>query len=221
MDIVLAPEQIRVLGALLEKEVTTPDYYPMTLNSLVNACNQKSCREPVTAYDEGTVALHLDALRDEHRLAALVAVADSRVAKFKQRLTELYVFSPGERAIMCELLLRGPQTPGELRNRGERMHAFASLEEVLASLKELETRPDGPWVTVLPRQPGRKEARYAHLLGGPPVISEDEAGEVVAVPGPAHSPTERIARLEAEVERLNGELVALREAFDGFRGQFG
>jgi uncharacterized protein YceH (UPF0502 family) len=221
MDILLAPEQIRLLGALLEKEVTTPDYYPMTLNSLVHACNQKSCRDPVTAYDEGTVALHLDALRDEHRLAALVAVADSRVAKFKQRLTELYTFSPAERAVLCELLLRGPQTPGELRNRGERMHAFASLEEVQAALKELESRPDGPWVMVLPRQPGRKEARYAHLLGGPPVAGDEEAVEAVSGPGPVNSPTERIARLEAEVERLNGELAALREAFDGFRGQFG
>jgi len=221
MDIVLSPGQARVLGALMEKEVTTPDYYPMTLNALVNACNQKSCREPVMQLDESEVTFDLDILRDDKRLVALVSAAVSRVPKYKQRLTETFFFTPPERAVLCELILRGPQTPGELRNRAERMHPFGGLEEVSAALKELETRPDGPWVVLLPRLPGHKEARYMHLLCGTPQVEEAAAGvgeAVVSVPG--ISPTERIVRLEGESARLRAELDQLAADFRQFRKQF-
>jgi len=219
MEILLSVEQVRILGALLEKEVTTPDYYPMTLNSLVNACNQKSCREPVTAFDEGTVTFHLDILRDEKRLVALVAAADSRVPKFKQRITESIFFSSAERAIMTELMLRGAQTPGELRNRADRMHKFNGIDEVNATLKELETRPDGPWVVLLPRLTGHKEARYMHLLCGTPEVSREESGgDQISVP--SVSPTDRISKLEEETVTLRKELDELRGQFAMFKSQF-
>jgi len=220
MDIELSTEQARILGTLLEKEVTTPDYYPMTMNSLVNACNQKSCRDPVTAFDEGTVSFHLDILRDEKRLVALVAAADSRVPKFKQRFTEISFFTPGERAVLCELMLRGPQTPGELRNRADRMHKFTGIEEVQAALKELETRPDGPWVVLLPRLAGHKEARYMHLLCGAPKIEEGTATAVESITTSSVSPTERLNKLEQEVTRLNSELEQFRTEFNQFKSQF-
>lgn len=219
MDIMLSLEEIRILGTLLEKEVTTPDYYPMTLNSLVNACNQKSCRDPVTAFDESTVSFHLDILRDEKRLAALVSAADSRVPKFKQRLTEVHFFTPAERAVLCELMLRGPQTIGELRNRAERMHGFTGSEEVAAALKELETRTDGPWVVLLPRLPGHKEARYSHLLGGAPNVEQTSTDPVTSTSATV-SPTERIANLEQQTARLQQEIDALREELRVFRSQF-
>ena len=215
MDILLSPEEARILGALLEKEVTTPEYYPMSLNSLVNACNQKSCREPVMALEESTVGFHLDILRDEKRLAGIVSSAGSRALKYKQRFTENYFFTPPERAILCELLLRGAQTPGELRNRAERMHAFANIEEINAALKELESRPDGPWVVLLPKMPGHKEARYAHLMCGSPEIKAQEgvANETPIAAGP--SPVARIAKLEEEVAQLRIELEALKRQLGG------
>jgi len=222
MEQLISIEECRILGVLLEKEITTPDYYPMTLNSLVNACNQKSCRDPVTAYDEGTVTFNLDVLRDQRRLVCLVAAADSRVAKYRQRLTEQYHFSPAERAILTELLLRGPQTAGELKNRAERMHAFSGSEEVAAAIKEMETRPDGPWIVLLPRLPGHKEARYQHLLGGPPAVDVQAAtGEPSVAPGAVVSPVERLARLEEETGKLRQELDALRGQFEIFKSQFG
>jgi len=221
MDNILSPEEIRILGTLLEKEVTTPDYYPMTLNSLVNACNQKSCRDPVTAFDESTVSFHLDILRDEKRLAALVSAADSRVPKFKQRLTEVHFFTPAERAVLCELMLRGPQTVGELRNRAERMHHFNGSEEVTAALKELETRADGPWVMLLPRLPGHKEARYTQLIGGTPNAEPAAVDtETTSTSSSTVSPTERIANLEQQAARLQQEIDLLREEFKTFRSQF-
>ncbi len=225
MDIVLTPEEIRILGALLEKEVTTPDYYPMTLNALVNACNQKSCRDPVTAYDESTVSFHLDLLREGKRLAALVSGADSRVPRFRQRLTEQYFFTPAERALLCELMLRGPQTPGELRHRAERMHPFTGSDEVGAALKELETRPDGPWIVLLPRMPGHKEARYQHLLGGMPTVGTVDHAPDDRTPGMAAveraGPADRLARLETETAALRAELDAVKDELRQFRAQFG
>jgi len=221
MDIRLSPEEVRILGALMEKEVTTPEYYPMTLNSLVAACNQKSCREPVMTLDEAAVMFHLDVLRDEKKLVALVSGAGSRVAKFKQRLTEGFFFTPGERAVLCELMLRGPQTAGELRNRADRMHAFAGGDEVQASLRELETRPDGPWVVLLPRMAGHKEARYMHLLAGKPEMSNDATvSEETESAAPASS-VERLGRLELEVRQLRDEIAGIRADFDAFRKQFG
>lgn len=217
MDILLSAEEARILGALMEKEITTPEYYPMTLNALVNACNQKSCREPVMSLDESTVGFHVDVLRDEKRLAGMVSSSGSRAVKYKQRLTENYFFTPPERAILCELLLRGPQTPGELRNRAERMHPFTNIDEVTAALKELETRPDGPWVVLLPKMPGHKEARYAQLLCGKPEIAP--AGEVnVAESSNPVSPTARIAKLEAEVAALRARIDELSKAIEPLMG---
>ena len=209
MNILLTAEETRVLGCLLEKEVTTPAYYPITLNALVNACNQKSCREPVVSYDDTTVTRALDLLR-EKQLTCMFSGSDSRVVKHKQRLTETFFFTPQERALLCELMLRGPQTPGELRTRAERMQKFNDLAEVDATLRELATRQDGPWVVSLPRQPGRKEQRYIHLLNGQPDLSSEP---VVLPTANEAGPTfdERVAVLEKDVAYLKGELMRLME----------
>src|SRR5580698_6504944 len=159
----LTPTEARVLGALIEKEITTPEYYPLSLNALVNACNQKNNREPVTALDEVEVRQALHGLEDE-RLAAAVR-GDSRVPKYEHHVQEVFNFTRGEIAVVCVLLLRGPQTPGELRGRGERMHRFEELSDVQSALQRLMQR-EPPLVKVLPRQPGTKEARYAHLFSG-------------------------------------------------------
>lgn len=223
MDLHLSAEESRILGALIEKEITTPEYYPMRLTALVSACNQKSCRDPVMAFTEESAAFHLDILRDEKSLVSLVSAAGSRVARYRQRLTETFFFTPPERAVLCELMLRGPQTPGELKNRAARMHPFAGVEEVLAALKELETRADGPWVCLLPRLPGHKEARYAHLLSGKPEAANEVSAETTAphssAPGP--SPLERMARLEADVARLGAGLDELAAELKAFREQVG
>jgi uncharacterized protein YceH (UPF0502 family) len=212
MDLSLDAEQVRVLGSLLEKEVTTPEYYPLSLNALLNACNQKSNRDPVVHFDEQTVERALHTLRDTGLLLNVTG-AGSRVPKFGHRLSEKLNLGRRELAIICELMLRGPQTLGELRTRAERMHRFddlAEVESVLDRMPEL--------VTKLPRRPGEKEVRYAHLLSGPPPAPVD-AGELVAdsVP-PARS--DRIATLEAEVAQLRRELEDLQQQFAGFQKQF-
>ncbi len=219
MDIVLNSEEMRVLGALMEKEITTPDYYPMTLNALRNACNQRSCREPVIAYDESTIVRALDSLREKN-LVALFSGAGSHTLKYKQRLTENFFFPPEERAILCELLLRGAQTPGELRTRAERMHPFQALSEVEAALDELRVRPDGPWVMQLPRQPGRKEARYMHLLGGEDFAAVAADAESPTVESRGERKSSELDALREEVRQLRGELGDLREQFAAFRRQF-
>jgi uncharacterized protein YceH (UPF0502 family) len=157
----LSPSEIRVLGALIEKQITTPDYYPLTLNSLTNACNQLTNRDPVVSYDEQTVVRALDALR-EKRLATLFSGAESRVAKYKHTLTDAILLTPAEVALLCVLMLRGPQTVGELRTRAERLFPFDNLPEVEEALNALAARPERPLVAKLPRQPGTKESRYAH-----------------------------------------------------------
>jgi uncharacterized protein YceH (UPF0502 family) len=162
--IVLTPAQARVLGALVEKEVTTPDYYPLSLNALMNACNQLTNREPVMHLDEEEVRLALRRLEDQG-LAGRARGADGRVTKYEHWLGEAFNFTRAETALLCVLLLRGPQTPGELRGRTERMHRFDEIGEVLAGLQKLAER-DPSLVAVLPRQPGTKESRYAHLLSG-------------------------------------------------------
>src|SRR6201993_4671636 len=164
MDIVLTEIEARVLGALVEKDITTPDYYPLSLNALVNACNQKNNRDPVMNLAEGAVRDALNGLHD-HGLAGPASGADSRVTKYEHRLQETFNFSRGETAVMCVLLLRGPQTPGELRGRTERMHQFEELDDVLSALQRLVQR-EPSLVIALPRQPGTKEIRYAHLLSG-------------------------------------------------------
>lgn len=168
MDLLLHPAEVRVLGSLLEKEITTPEYYPLSLNALVNACNQKSNRDPVVEFDSETVGQALEALRDKGLLLAITG-AGSRVPKYGHRISEKLNLGRRELAILCELMLRGPQTLGELRTRSERMHRFDDLAEVEAVLDRLPEL-----VVKLPRRPGEKEVRYAHLLSGTPAVSEGQ-----------------------------------------------
>jgi uncharacterized protein YceH (UPF0502 family) len=215
MDMLLTDVETRVLGSLVEKELTTPEYYPLSLNALVNACNQKSNRDPVMNLDEAAVREALRAL-DKKGLAGAADNMVSRVTKYEHRLQEAYNFTRHEIAILSELLLRGPQTPGELRSRADRMHQFDDLGIVQSTLQRLMKR-EPPLVKVLPRQPGTKEARYAHLLSGDLEVSPDPAA------GAAASSTissDRIARLEDQVETLQAEIADLKQQFAAFRKQF-
>jgi uncharacterized protein len=215
VNIVLNPAEARVLGALVEKDITTPDYYPLSLNALINACNQKNNREPVTNFDEETVRLALRNLSDKH-LAGTAGGADSRVTKYEHRLQEVFNFTRPEAAILCVLLLRGPQTPGELRGRTERMHRFEDLDEVLSGLQQLMRR-EPPLAKALGRRPGTKEIRYAHLLSGdveawePPAESASSSGSADA---------ERIIQLEEQVAALRNEVAELRQQMAEFKRQF-
>ncbi len=216
MNIILNPAEARVLGALVEKDITTPDYYPLSLNALVNACNQKNNREPVTSFDEETVRLALRNLSDK-RLAGPAGGADGRVTKYEHRLQEVFNFTRPETAILCVLLLRGPQTPGELRGRTERMHRFEDLDEVLSGLQQLMRR-EPPLAKALGRRPGTKEIRYAHLLSG-----DVEAWE--PPPDPVHSgnvtdENERVAHLEEQVATLQAEVAELKQQMAEFKKQF-
>ena len=232
---VLTSAEARVLGALVEKEVPTPEYYPLSLNALINACNQRSNREPAMALDEEAVRQALHRLEDL-RLAGRARSTDGRVAKYEHWLGEVFNFSRAETALVCVLLLRGPQTPGELRGRTERLHRFDEIGEVLSGLQKLMER-EPPLAAVLPRQPGTKEPRYAHLLSGPvesvaaafatepafastrreagqsagPIAGSD-AGQADA----GHE--ERIAQLEATAAELRQQMDALREKIDDLFG---
>ena len=214
MEIHLTPVEARVLGSLIEKDITTPDYYPLSLNALVNACNQKNNREPVMNLDENTVRDALAGLQDQ-RMAGPARGADSRVTKYEHRLQELLNLTRGETALVCVLLLRGPQTPGELRGRTERMFRFEHLDDVEATLRRL-IEHDPPLVKLLQRQPGTKEARYAHLLSG------ESQQEAIASASPAATSVDgdRIGRLEAEIGELRRELHELRKEFGEFKKQF-
>jgi uncharacterized protein YceH (UPF0502 family) len=205
MDWQLDAAEARVLGALLEKEIATPDYYPLSLNALVNACNQKSNREPVVSYNEDIVETALDGLRTKG-LAVRVTGGDSRVPKHSQRFTEKFNLGRREAAVLCVLMLRGPQTVGELRGRSERLHQFDDLEEVESTLNRLV---EMEFVKKLPRQTGFKEQRWAQILAGDVEVAE-EAGPT-AERGP--SDRERIAALERE-------LAELKRAFEEFRRNF-
>ena len=217
MNIVLNEVEARVLGALLEKEITTPDYYPLSLNALVNACNQKSNRDPAMNLDEDAVRGALRSLHD-NSLARSVSAADSRVTKYEHRLQEAFNFDRREAAIICELLLRGAQTPGELRSRGERMHHFDELSEVQSALQRLMSR-EPPLVKVLPRQPGTKESRYMHLLAGDvePVAATPAGG---SAPATGRENVDRVSRLESEVAELRKDIADLKQQFAAFRKQF-
>lgn len=215
MEIVLNEVEARVLGALIEKDITTPDYYPLSLNALVNACNQKNNREPVMNLDEAAVREALESL-GTMRLAGPARGADSRVTKFEHRLQEFFNFTRGETAVMCVLLLRGPQTPGELRGRTERMFHFEDLSDVVSTLQRLAQR-EPPLAAMLPRQPGMKEARYAHLLSGP--VESIETPRAVQQSGSAGG-ADRIAVLEEEVRGLTQEIAELKQQFAEFRKQF-
>ncbi|MGA2653101.1 MAG: YceH family protein [Terracidiphilus sp.] len=216
--IVLTAAGARVLGALIEKEITTPDYYPMSMNALINACNQRSNREPVTDLDEDAVRQALHGLEDL-RIAGRARGADGRVSKYEHWLGEVFNFSRAETALICVLLLRGPQTPGELRGRTERLHRFDEITDVLAGLQKLMDR-EPSLVAVLPRQPGTKESRYVHLLSG----SQDALRSAVPepwTPRESSSPEvgdHRIARLEATVAELKQEVSILRKKIDDLFG---
>ena len=215
----LTETEVRVLGSLVEKQVTTPEYYPLTLNALTLACNQKNNRTPVTAYDETTVAGALESLREKN-LAYVFYGSTSRVPKYKHVLPEVMHLSQPELALMCVLLLRGAQTTGELATRAFRLHEFSGLEEVESTLNSLISREPDPLVTRLPRQPGQKEARFAQLLSGEvpnEVLSQTERqAEIV----PRTSQADRVSKLEGEVETLKTEFEKLREQFEGFQKQF-
>jgi uncharacterized protein len=213
----LTETEVRVLGALIEKDITTPEYYPLSLNALVNACNQKSNRDPVMQLDEGVVRDALSGLQ-EQRLAGPAQGADSRVTKYEHRTQEVFNFTRAEVAILCVLMLRGPQTPGELRGRAERMHRFETLDDVQSALQKLMQR-EPPLVRVLARQPGTKESRYMHVLAGDVVVPETQQNEAAGVSHHSGN-AERIARLEEEVGSLRKEVADLKEQLMGFRKQF-
>jgi hypothetical protein len=218
--------EVRVLGSLLEKEITTPDYYPLSLNALINACNQKSNRDPVLGLDESAVREALDSL-NEKGLAGQVTSADSRVPKYAHRLQEVFNFDRREVAVLCVLLLRGPQTPGQLRGHAERMYKFDQLGVIESALHRLMERQP-PLVMKLARQPGTKESRYAHLLAGEvkgwSAAAEPCTGWPRAEAQPlaaTGTPDEQgITRLESEVQSLRKEVADLRQQLEDFRRQF-
>ena len=218
--IVLTAAEARVLGALVEKEATTPDYYPLSLNALGNACNQRSNREPVMSLYEDDLRQALNGL-ERKQLAGRVRSGDGRVTKYEHWLGEAFNLSRAETALFCVLLLRGPQTPGELRGRTDRLHSFDEISDVLSGLQKLMERVP-PLAALLPRQPGTKESRYAHLLCGPvesivqPVQPMAAGAQEHAASSPAHE--ERIAQLEATVEELRHEVARLREKVENFLG---
>ena len=217
MELKLTETEVRVLGSLIEKDITTPEYYPLSLNALVNACNQKTNRDPVMQLDEDAVRDALDGLQQQ-RMAGPARGADSRVTKYEQRMQEVFNFTRAETAILGVLLLRGPQTPGELRGRAERMHRFETLEDVQSALQKLMQR-EPPLAKVLPRQPGTKESRYAHLLGGD---VEEAEGPVQTGAAVEHHSTDavRITRLEEEVAELRREVGEVKDQMERFRKQF-
>ena len=223
VNITLTPTEARVLGALAEKEITTPEYYPLSLNAIVNACNQKSNRDPVMALDEDAVRQALHAL-DKLGLARSAAT-DSRVAKFEHRLQDVFNFHRHEIALLCVLLLRGPQTPGELRTRTDRLYQFDDLSSVHTALNLLMKR-EPPLVKVLPRQPGTKEARYVHLLSAPPAdfqeftASSEALDHTSPADWPLNATAERVAQLEEVVAALRAEIADLKQQFVSFQKQF-
>lgn len=217
----LSPLEARMLGSLIEKELTTPEYYPLTLNALLMACNQKNNRAPVLALDEETLARGIYSLQDK-RLLESFAGANARALKYRERLITHLALAPDERAVICELLLRGPQTTGELRARAARMHPFASPEEVQVTLDRLAARLTGPLVAELPRQTGHKETRFAHLLGDQPPSAELPQTELPPPAAVAAVMNEavRVAALETRVATLESDVADLKALFQTFKGQF-
>jgi uncharacterized protein YceH (UPF0502 family) len=211
MDILLSEEEVRVLGSLIEKQVTTPEYYPLTMKALVAACNQKSNRHPVVSYDEQLAERAMDGLR-EKKLGWVIKRADSRVLKYGHIFSEVFHLSPEETAAMCVLMLRGPLTPGEIRSSTGRLHDFKDLTEVDETLKRLVENEQGPLVVMIPRQPGQKEARFAHLLCGDINVAELQLS--------ARYETPRSSAIEDEVAALRREIEELRDEFYEFKKQF-
>ncbi|MBS1802201.1 MAG: YceH family protein [Acidobacteria bacterium] len=210
--------EARVLGSLIEKEITTPDYYPLSMNALMNACNQRSNREPIMDLDEDELRQALHGL-EAKQIAGRARSADGRVTKYEHWLGEAFNFSRAETALICVLLLRGPQTPGELRGRTERLHQFTEIGDVTAGLQKLMER-EPSLAALLPRQPGARESRYAHLLCGPVESATTDAVDSIAAE-PSQSVSqheERIAQLESTIAELRGEVTALREKVDSLFG---
>jgi len=215
---ILNAVEVRVLGSLIEKEITTPEYYPLTLNALTNACNQISNRDPEVSFEEKDVARALESLR-EKRLAWMVT-GIGRVPKYEQRFAEEYKLAEQELAVLCVLMLRGPQTVGEIRGRTGRLYEFKELEEVELTLQALMSA-EPPFAVRLPRQPGTKESRYAHLLAGEVQIEEREAvPRLEAATLEVRQENERILRVEDELARVKGQLAELRQEFVEFKKQF-
>ena len=209
----LTETEVRVIGCLVEKQLTTPEYYPLTLNALIAACNQKSNRDPVVSYDETGATEALDSLRDKN-LVYVFHGSTSRVVKYKHMLPSVYELDPAETAVMTVLMLRGPQTVGEIRGRTDRLYDFESLGQVQETLDAL-ARKDGPLAVKLERLPGQKDARYAHLLSGAvpdPIFSKPLANVA--------SKDDRITEIETELKQLRNDLDALRESVQEFRNQF-
>ena len=217
MDFTLHPVEVRVLGSLIEKDVTTPEYYPMTLNALVNACNQKSNRDPAVTYDDETVQRALESLRAKG-LSGVVTGAGNRVPKFNHRFSERLNLGRAELAVMCELMLRGPQTVGELRSRAARMYEFSGIDAVESCLRGLMDRQPDPWVARLPHLPGTKEPRYVQLLSGEPDLSSAQLPHAAA-DGHQKSP-DRVEKLEQEFAALRQEFDWLKQQMADFRKQF-
>jgi uncharacterized protein YceH (UPF0502 family) len=222
MTLLLTEIETRVLGSLIEKDITTPDYYPLSLNALVNACNQKNNRDPVVTLGEEAVREALATLQ-EKRLAGSASGADSRVTKYEHRLQEVFNFDRREIAILCVLLLRGPQTPGELRTRTERMYHFEALEDVVSTLDRLSQR-EPPLAAILRRQPGTKESRYTHLFSGQPEASSVSVARALLpadlTTGPTSTTPDRLTKLEEEVAQLRRELSEVQQQLAAFRKQF-
>jgi hypothetical protein len=213
MNTILSAIEIRIIGSLIEKELTTPEYYPLTLNALKNACNQKNNRNPVVSFDENLIEPVLNKLRDKS-LARRVTGSDIRVPKYKQGFTEELNLQPDETAVICELMLRGPQTPGELKGRASRMFNFDALSQVDEVLQRLLNR-EQHMVIKLPRQSGMKESRYAHLLSGEPEINNPEIRENEI----AAAEDDRITKLEEQVLTLRNDFEELKNQFENFRAQ--
>ena len=211
--------EIRVLGALIEKQITTPEYYPLTLNALTAACNQKNNRNPVMSLSETEVENALDSLRDKN-LAYVFHGSTSRVPKFKHVAPEVLQLNPAELAVMCVLMLSGAQTAGEIRTRGSRLYQFKGLEEVDETLRALSTRDPEPLVTKLPRQAGQKEARFAHLLTGKPEIELTAETSEPDRPTRRASESDRLSKLDEQVQSLAQQVENLAAQFEQFKKQF-
>jgi hypothetical protein len=224
-EVILSPEEIRVLGSLFEKENTTPDYYPLTLNALLAACNQKSSRDPVVCYSESQAQSALDGLREKGLSRVITSSEGGRVPRYRHVFTDAFSLNQPQAAALCVLMLRGPQTAGEIRGRTNRIYDYASLAEVQETVDELVHRIPRALVVQLARQAGTKEPRYAHLLGGP-VDAETVAHPRAEAAAPASAPAaddetrDRIGKLESEVEGLRAEVEELKQALEGFRKQF-
>lgn len=208
---VLSAEELRVLGVLMEKSKTTPDYYPMTLNSLTTACNQKSSRKPVVDYEEETVILALNSLKKKGLISTATG-GSIRSVKYKHNFAIVFPVVPAEVALICLLILRGPQTPGELNTNSGRMYEFESIEEVQSVLEKL-SQPEKPFVKQLPRRSGQKEVRFAHLLSGEIDVEEEEM--------PQEPARRSVGELEARVSQLEQDYMAIKEALDKLMKELG